>query len=148
MGTSVVVRRVNAIHCGLPASLCVHIYPSGSVRVGKYIRFIGERNRAARKGHTLPTLQWYLKPLFPKASFAFCCCAFRYRSILFSLSFFFSYTREKKKLVKWIYENFIRKLRCNRFLLFFSRTVKLILLWFLYTSWKFPSPVTVDDIFF
>lgn len=92
VGTSVVVRRVNAIHCGLPASLCVHIYPSGCVRVGKYIRFIGERNRAARKGHT--------PPMIPKASFssfAFCCCAFRYRSILFSLSFFSSYTREKEK---------------------------------------------------
>lgn len=122
--TSVVVRRVNAIHCGLPASLCVYtslvrtpsyiyiyIYPSVSVRVGKYIRFIGERDRAARKGHTLPTLQWYLKPLFPKGSFAFCCCAFRYRSILFPFflsSFFFflllaSHTRVSRRIHKNFY---------------------------------------------
>ena len=39
------------------AVIYIYIYPSVSVRVGKYIRFIGERDRAARKGHTLPTLQ-------------------------------------------------------------------------------------------
>lgn len=130
VGTSVVVRRVNAIHCGLPASLCVHtvsyapsyIHPSVSVCVGKYIRFIGERDRAARKGHTLPTLQWYLKPLFPKGSFAFCCCAFRYRSILFP---FFSFrTRQirtaRKKLRREFIKIFIRKLTYNRFGLLLS----------------------------
>lgn len=113
VGTSVVVRRVNAIHCGLPASLCVHtvsyapsyIYPSVSVCVGKYIRFIGERDRAARKGHTLPTLQWYLKPLFPKGSFAFCCCAFRYRPILFPFFSFRPKYREKET-AKRVYKNF------------------------------------------
>lgn len=94
VGTSVVVRRVNAIHCGLPASLCVHIYPSGCVRVGKYIRFIGERNRAARKGHTLPTLQWYLKPLFPHSRFVVALFAIDRFSSLFPS---FPRTRARKK---------------------------------------------------
>lgn len=87
-----------------------YIYPSLSVCVGKYIRFIGERDRAARKGHTLPTLQWYLKPLFPKGSFAFCCCAFRYRSILFLSSFFFFLLASHTRVSRRIYKNFDSKI--------------------------------------
>lgn len=141
-----------------------YIYPSLSVCVGKYIRFIGERDRAARKGHTLPTLQWYLKPLFPKGSFAFCCCAFRYRSILFPFflsSFFFflllaSHTRVSRRIHKNFYSEInrfglllsflssIRELKTsyNNLILY----IKLIPLRFLYTSWKFPSLIFFSKI--
>lgn len=141
-----------------------YIYPSLSVCVGKYIRFIGERDRAARKGHTLPTLQWYLKPLFPKGSFAFCCCAFRYRSILFpfflSSFFFFLLLASHTRVSRRIHKNFYSEINRFGLLLSFLSSIreletsynnlilyiKLIPLRFLYTSWKFPSLIFFSKI--